>query len=273
MPEYDLNALQRTLGYCFNDAQLLRQALTHKSFTADHNERLEFLGDAVLELMVSQTLFTRFADAPEGDLTKMRSNLVRGSHLANLALDFGVDKVMRLSAGERKSGGLRRESILADALEAIIGAAYVDGGYKAAEKVVDMLFAQTDWTAVAQTEQRDAKTQLQEWLQARKLDVPKYAVIGKEGPDHAQHFVVQCCVESLEHMTEGAGGSKRQAEQVAAAAMLNVLRSSNPESMTNQNTAPVKVTKATRTTNNKPLHQRPNQAKRNARKRTAKPKS
>jgi ribonuclease-3 len=184
--------LQRRLGHRFAQADLLGRALTHRSFGADHNERLEFLGDAVLSLAVSSLLFERFAGSDEGDLTRVRAHLVREDSLHRVALQIGLPEVVRLSEGEARGGGAQRASILADALEALIGAVFLDGGFDASRALVQRLFGEV----IAGTEiggwAKDAKTELQEWLQARRLPVPTYRISATRGQAHAQTFEVEC---------------------------------------------------------------------------------
>ncbi len=215
--------LQVRLGYAFRDTRLLLQAMTHRSFGADHNERLEFLGDSVLNLVVAHLLFDRLANLPEGDLSRVRANLVKQETLHQLALLLDLPGRMRLGEGELKSGGTRRASILADALEALIGAVYLDGGFDAAQSLVKRLFAQVDIRPDMQAAEKDPKTQLQEWLQARKLPLPRYTVIGTTGAAHRQTFEVACEVPDLKQHERGTGASRRAAEQAAAAALLTIL--------------------------------------------------
>lgn len=220
-----LDALQDRLGYRFKQAALLRRALTHRSFGADHNERLEFLGDAVLSLAVSSLLYERFAGSDEGDLTRVRAHLVREDSLHRLALGLGLPQVLRLSDGEARGGGAQRPSILADALEALIGAAFVEGGYEAAQVIVRKLFADVVANSVADSWAKDPKTELQEWLQARKLPVPSYRIKETRGQAHAQTFEVECAVPDLALSQSGVGRSRRAAEQDAARRVLDDLKS------------------------------------------------
>jgi ribonuclease-3 len=216
--------LQRRLGHRFRQPELLARALTHRSFGADHNERLEFLGDAVLSLAVSSLLFERFAGSDEGDLTRVRAHLVREESLHRAALLVGLPDVVRLSEGEARGGGAQRASILADALEALIGAVFLDGGFDAARGLVQRLFGEV----IASTEiggwAKDAKTELQEWLQARRLPVPTYRIAATRGQAHAQTFEVECAVPALGLVHTGEGRSRRQAEQEAAGRMLEALK-------------------------------------------------
>eukprot|EP01030_Chromulinospumella_sphaerica_P000830 gene830-812_t len=201
------------------------QALTHRSFSADHYERLEFLGDSVLNLAVSHMLYVQLADMPEGDLSRVRANLVKQDTLHQLAKTLDVSEVMRLGEGEMRSGGQGRPSILADMVEAIIGAVYLDGGYPAAQALVERLFAKVDIKPDMQAVGKDPKTELQEWLQGRKLALPKYTVVGTSGAAHRQQFEVSCEVTELRQTQQGSGASRRAAEQAAAAAMLLTLKS------------------------------------------------
>jgi ribonuclease-3 len=218
--------LQR-LGYRFAQPALLTRALTHRSAGADHNERLEFLGDAVLQTAVSALLYERFAGSDEGDLTRVRAHLVREDSLHRLALALGLPEVMRLSEGEARGGGAQRPSILADALEALIGAAYLDGGFAPAQAMVRNLFGETIATTEVDSWSKDAKTELQEWLQARKLSVPSYRIVATRGQAHAQTFDVECVVAPLGLTEHGEGKSRRIAEQEAARRMLGALKASD----------------------------------------------
>jgi ribonuclease-3 len=220
-----LSELQIRLGYAFRQHALLQQAVTHRSFSADHNERLEFLGDSVLNLSVAHMLYAQLANLPEGDLSRVRANLVKQDTLHQLAKNLDLPAVMRLGEGEMRSGGQNRPSILADALEAIIGAVYLDGGYKDAQALVERLFAQVDIKPDMQAVGKDPKTELQEWLQGRKLALPKYTVVGTSGAAHRQQFEVSCEVTELRQTQQGSGASRRAAEQAAAAAMLQSLKS------------------------------------------------
>ena len=220
-----LSELQIRLGYAFQQAGLLQQALTHRSFSADHNERLEFLGDSVLNLSVSHLLYAQLSSLPEGDLSRIRANLVKQDTLHQLAKTLELPAVMRLGEGEMRSGGQNRPSILADALEAIIGAVYLDGGYSAAQALVARLFDKLDINPDMQAVGKDPKTELQEWLQGRKLSLPKSTVIGTSGAAHRQQFEVSCEVTELRQTQQGSGASRRAAEQAAAAALLQILKS------------------------------------------------
>jgi len=216
-------SLQDRLGYLFKDAGLLTRALTHRSFGADHNERLEFLGDAVLSLTVSSLLYERYEGSDEGDLTRIRAHLVREDSLHRLALGLDLPSYVRMSEGEARGGGAQRPSILADALEALIGAAFVDGGYAAAREVVRLLLGELIASSASDNWAKDAKTALQEWLQARRLPVPGYRISGTRGQAHAQTFCVECSVPALSLLKSGEGRSRRAAEQDAARRMLDEL--------------------------------------------------
>lgn len=219
-----LVALQRRLGHAFGDPALLQRALTHRSFGADHNERLEFLGDAVLSLAISGLLYERSAASAEGDLTRVRAHLVREDTLHKVALALHLPEVLRLSDGELKGGGALRPSILADATEALIGAAYLDAGFDTALAVVQRLFGELIQATDAEGVGKDAKTELQEWLQARRLPVPAYRISATRGQAHAQTFEVECAVASLGLTETGEGRSRRAAEQEAARRMLEWLK-------------------------------------------------
>ncbi|WAC75006.1 ribonuclease III [Roseateles sp. SL47] len=218
-----LDALQQRLGYRFTKAELLQRALTHRSFGQQHNERLEFLGDAVLNLAVSALLYERFAGSDEGDLTRIRAHLVREDSLHKLALQLQMPATLRMSEGEARGGGGQRPSILADALEAVIGAAFLDGGYQAANDIVRGLLGDLISGSGIDQWAKDAKTALQEWLQARKLPVPVYRIVETRGQAHAQTFTVECQVPALSLARTGDGRSRRMAEQEAARQLLDEL--------------------------------------------------
>lgn len=219
-----LTALQQRLQHSFANPTLLVRAVTHRSFAADHNERLEFLGDSVLNLAVADLLFQRLHDLPEGDLSRIRANLVKQDTLHQLAVGLGLPDVVRLGEGEVRSGGARRPSILADALEAVIGAVYLDAGYPAAQALVHRLFHAVEIKPQMQASAKDAKTELQEWLQARKYKLPLYRVVGTLGAAHRQTFDVECEVPDLNLIERGIGNSRRAGEQAAAAVMLQTLK-------------------------------------------------
>jgi ribonuclease-3 len=226
-----LEALQQRSGHRFAQPELLRRAVTHRSFGADHNERLEFLGDAVLSLVISGLLFERFSGSDEGDLTRVRAHLVREDSLHRVALALGLPEVLRLSEGEARGGGAQRASILADALEALIGAAFLDGGFDSAQALVRRLFGEVIATTELEAWAKDAKTELQEWLQARRLPVPAYRIHATRGQAHAQTFEVECAVPALCLAQRGEGRSRRQAEQEAARRVIALLGAGEPPAM------------------------------------------
>lgn len=220
----DLVQLQTTIAYQFKNTQLLKQALTHRSFGVDNNERLEFLGDALLDLIVGESLFNQHPGADEGNLSRLRSSIVNKSALAGIGREWNLGEHVLLGAGELKSGGRSRDSILADTVEAVVAAVYLDGGLAACRKLVDA------WTLefVRNPEARqtkDAKTRLQEKMQASGHGLPDYQVLAIEGEAHAQSFLVECRVEGLERVHRGRGRSKRAAEQQAALETLRSLES------------------------------------------------
>ena len=219
-----LKALQARLQHAFSNPALLTRAITHRSFSADHNERLEFLGDSVLNLAVSDLLFERLSTLPEGDLSRIRANLVKQDTLHQLAIDLGLSEVVRLGEGEVRSGGHKRPSILADALEAVIGAVYLDAGFQAARALVHRLFQAVEVNPQMQALGKDAKTELQEWLQGRKMRLPIYRVAGTLGAAHKQTFDVECEVIDFNLVERGIGNSRRAGEQAAAAIMLQTLK-------------------------------------------------
>ena len=211
--------LKKTLDYRFDDVALLQQALTHRSAPGNSNERLEFLGDAVLDVVVSEALFHACPDAAEGDLSRLRASLVRDTSLAELAADLGLGEHLILGSGERKAGGHRRESILADALEALFGAVYLDSGFETTSEFVRRTFGARLEDLPHVDDLRDPKTQLQEWLQARGMGLPDYELINVHGKAHQQRFEVRCTVPEGK-ATIGDGTSRRGAEQQSAQRML-----------------------------------------------------
>lgn len=219
-----LDALQQRLQHQFAQPRLLQRAVTHRSHSADHNERLEFLGDSVLNLAVAALLFDRLKDLPEGDLSRVRANLVRQETLHRIAVELGLPEVLRLGEGEARSGGHRRPSILADALEALIGAVHLDAGYTAAEALVHRLFQSVEITPQMQAAAKDPKTELQEWLQGRRHKLPVYRIVSTLGAAHQQTFEVECEVPELAVTERGIGASRRAGEQAAAAAVLLQLK-------------------------------------------------
>lgn len=221
-----LETLQQRLQHSFRNPALLVQALTHRSFSSDHNERLEFLGDSVLNLGVAHMLYQRLSTLPEGDLSRVRANLVKQDTLHHLAVELGLSGILRLGEGEMRSGGQKRASILADALEAVLGAVYLDAGFDAAHALVQHIFSAVEINPDMQAVGKDPKTELQEWLQARKLKLPIYRVVGTLGAAHRQTFDVECEIPELARCERGIGASRRAGEQAAAAAMLDVLKES-----------------------------------------------
>jgi ribonuclease-3 len=219
----DYGPLQRKLGYSFAQASLLQQALTHRSHSAANNERIEFLGDSVLNCCIARELYLRFSELKEGELTVLRAKLVRQETLAELAQDLELGTYLRMGEGELKSGGFRRPSILANSLEALFGAVFLDGGFDAAEGVIRGMYASL-LEALAphalgmdpRTLGKDPKTQLQELMQAKKIPLPQYAVVATQGAAHNQQFQVECQIPQLEIRTTGFGASRRIAEQEAA---------------------------------------------------------
>ena len=219
-----LIALQRRLQHEFSNPSLLERALTHRSFSADHNERLEFLGDSVLNLSVADLLYQRLSDLPEGDLSRIRANLVKQDTLHRLSVDLGLPAVIRLGEGEVRSGGQKRPSILADALEAVVGAVYLDGGFSAAQALVQRLYRAVEINPTMEAIGKDPKTELQEWLQGRRMKLPSYRVVSTLGVAHKRTFDVECEIPELNLAERGIGGSRRAGEQAAAAAMLQTLK-------------------------------------------------
>jgi len=219
----DPQRLSRQLGHAFADPQLLDDALTHRSAQARHNERLEFLGDAVLGFLVAEALWQRFPKATEGELSRLRAQLVNRETLARVAQELELGQYLRLGAGELRSGGHARESILADAVEAVLAALYLDGGLEVTRGVVDRLLGPRLAALSPETQRKDAKTRLQEWLQARRLALPTYEVVDTAGEDHAQTFVVRCAVDALGRTATAAGSNRRKAEQLAAERLLETL--------------------------------------------------
>ncbi len=211
------DAPDTALGYAFRRPELLRQALTHRSFAADHNERLEFIGDGVLNCTIALMLYDRFPQLPEGDLSRMRASLVNRDTLHRHALALGLGTVLKLGEGEIKSGGAARPSILADALEAVLGAILLDGGFEAAHAAIERIYAADVAGAATDAIAKDPKTRLQEWLQRRHLPVPEYAIAAVHGEAHLQTFEVVCRIEALHIAAKGTGASRRAAEQAAAA--------------------------------------------------------
>ncbi len=217
--------LEKTLSYRFQNVELFQQALTHRSANNRNNERLEFLGDAVLDFVVSDAVYHAYPDAAEGDLSKLRALLVKDATLAKIASELGLGEHLILGGGEQKTGGHRRESILADALEAIFGAVFLDSGYDASKRVIDRVYARRYADLPDIKELRDPKTRLQEWLQGRKMSIPDYALLEVSGEDHEQRFTVTCTVTEMSIVSNGESTTRRKAEQKAARKMLEILGS------------------------------------------------
>lgn len=220
----DLSRLSRRLGHEFKSLDVLKQALTHCSANVVNNERLEFLGDSILNFLIAKELFSRFPEEDEGELSRLRALLVKGECLAEIALELQLGDFLYLGQGELKSGGFRRASILADALEAIIAAVYVDAGMTACETLIHRLyFTRLNDPLVLKNKLKDAKSQLQEWLQAHKKPLPQYTLINVEGQEHDQIFHIACKVEGITETILGQGVSRRKAEQAAARLILHQL--------------------------------------------------
>lgn len=215
--------LESQLGHQFTDQGLLCQALTHRSYSSVHNERLEFLGDSILSLTISVILYERFPSAKEGEMSRMRANLVKGETLTHLAKMLGLGDHLLLGSGELKTGGRNRDSILADTMEALIGALYCDAGLAMSQAFIKSVFASHLSKLDLKTQSKDGKTRLQEYLQARKQALPDYQVIKTSGKEHARRFVIECRVTLLDTVCEGRGSSRREAEQQAAEATLVLL--------------------------------------------------
>ncbi|QBG37096.1 ribonuclease III [Litorilituus sediminis] len=220
---HDLARLTKKLGYSFNDESLLLQALTHRSAKGRHNERLEFLGDSILGFVIAEALFEKFPSHDEGDLTRMRSSLVKGVTLAKIARDFNLGECLILGPGELKSGGHRRESILEDAIEAIIGAIYLDSDITNCKRLILTWFEKRLNVIKPGNEQKDPKTRLQEYLQGRKIALPSYEVIDTTGQSHNQQFTVRCLTEVMADEVIAKGTSRRKAEQAAAEQILALI--------------------------------------------------
>ncbi|RQT21684.1 ribonuclease III [Burkholderia contaminans] len=220
--------LESRLRYEFRNAELLRQALTHRSHSATHNERLEFLGDSVLNCAVAALLFQRFGKLDEGDLSRVRANLVKQQSLYEIAQALNISDGLRLGEGELRSGGFRRPSILADAFEAIIGAVFLDGGFEAAQGVIKRLYIPILDHIDPRTLGKDAKTLLQEYLQGHKIALPTYTVVATHGAAHNQQFEVECTVPKLDVKVSGSGASRRAAEQAAAKKALDEVMAAAP---------------------------------------------
>jgi len=219
-----LERLSRRIGYDFKDKVLVDTALTHRSAGSANNERLEFLGDAILGFVIADALYRRFSDANEGQLSRLRAGLVKGESLACIGREIELGDYLCLGPGELRSGGQSRDSILADALEALFAAVYLDGGYEHSKAVILRLFQQRLESLTLDSQQKDPKTRLQEFLQAHKLPLPAYTIISVTGEQHDQTFSVSCEVQGIEFTSQGVGGSRRKAEQAAALNLLNQLK-------------------------------------------------
>jgi ribonuclease-3 len=219
----------RQLAYVFQDLSLLEAALTHRSISGKNNERLEFLGDSILNFVISAELFSRYPKATEGELSRLRASLVKGETLTILARKFALGDYLKLGPGELKSGGFNRNSILADAMEAIIGAIYLDAGLSIVRECILNWYAEQFVDLSALKVVKDAKTQLQEYLQSHKYTLPEYTVLAIEGKTHAQKFYVQCQVEGFTQIAQGVADSRRKAEQKAAEKFLELLKENESE--------------------------------------------
>ncbi|TBW57864.1 ribonuclease III [Marinobacter halodurans] len=214
--EIELGRLQKRLGYQFRDPELLTLALTHRSHGNQNNERLEFLGDSIVNMVIAEHLYRHFENAREGQLSRLRARMVKGVTLAEIGREFNLGDYLRMGSGELKSGGFRRDSILADAVESVIGAIYLDSDFHTCRARVLAWFNERLERLDLQDTQKDPKTRLQEYLQSRQYPLPRYDVISIEGEAHAQTFHVECALPSLDRKTTGVGGSRRVAEQQAA---------------------------------------------------------
>lgn len=215
--------LEQALAYTFNDRTLLQLALTHRSYSSLHNERLEFLGDAILNAVIARRLYERFPRLAEGELSRLRANLVRQDSLHQLAVTLSLGDFLRLGEGELKSGGQQRPSILADAIEALFGALWLDAGFDTAGQVISRVYEDVLNRLTSGQGIKDAKTRLQEYLQGVRIALPQYLLANTEGEAHAQQFTVACVIDSLQIRTEGRGSSRRAAEQMAAERALGAL--------------------------------------------------
>lgn len=219
----DLDRLCRRLGYTFKSQGLLKQALTHRSASADNNERFEFLGDSILGFVIANLLFEKFPDKTEGQLSRLRASLVRGEMLAEIAAELDLGEHLYLGQGEMKTGGYRRASILADALEALVAAVYLDSGIDNARHLIARFYQSRFEDNSLIDNLKDHKTLLQEFLQSKKRPLPEYQLVKVEGEEHDQVFFVSCKVSGVKKMTQGHAANRRKAEQLAAEAMLNYL--------------------------------------------------
>jgi ribonuclease III len=228
------------LSYSFKEPKLFKQALTHRSFSSTHNERLEFIGDGILDSLIALALYQTFPKLPEGDLSRLRASLVRQEALASIATELNLGDFIWLGEGELKSGGHRRPSILADALEAILGAIWLDGGFDAVQTVVEQLFASRLAAIDPLLGAKDAKTSLQEWLQARRYELPAYTILRQDGESPDQIFEVSCGVVEAKLLTKGVATSRRAAEQLAAETALTLLMEQFPGKHKSAANAPLK---------------------------------
>jgi ribonuclease-3 len=215
--------LEKNLKYVFANKALCSEALTHRSYGSPNNERLEFLGDSVLNLVIARSLFVQYPNLAEGDLTRIRSSLVNQEGLAAVAVDLSIGDFLKLGTGEMKTGGSTRPSILSDAVEAIFGAIYLDAGFDVVERVINEAYQPYLDAVNPDAAYKDAKTRLQEYLQGKKLELPEYAVLDILGEDHNQEFIVSCAIHSLNITVEGRGRSRRVAEQNAALNALDLV--------------------------------------------------
>jgi ribonuclease-3 len=216
--------LCQKIGYQFKDESLLTMAITHRSFSANNNERIEFLGDSLLNMIVAESLYSRFPNLREGELSRIRALLVSGKTLAELATEFDLGSFLRLGAGEKNTGGHRRNSTLADVVEALIGAIVIEAGFDVCRERVLAWFDSRLTVLNPESSHKDAKTELQESLQARKLPLPDYQLLDTEGADHQQTFIVSCSVSLLTSSISASGSSRRKAEQAAAKKVLTALK-------------------------------------------------
>lgn len=218
-----ISKLQRKLGYSFKQPQLLHQALTHRSASSKHNERLEFLGDSILSYVIANELYHRFPKVDEGDMSRMRATLVRGNTLAEIAREFELGECLKLGPGELKSGGFRRDSILADTIEALIGGVFLDSGIEQTQTLILNWYHSRLENISPGDKQKDAKTRLQEHLQGRHLPLPTYLIVQVKGEAHVQEFTIHCQISGLEQALVGISSSRRKAEQIAAEKALKKL--------------------------------------------------
>lgn len=218
-----VSRLEKALDYIFNNQDLFKEALTHRSASPVNNERLEFLGDSILNFVIAAELYDRYPDSPEGDLSRLRASLVKKEGLVKIANDLSLGDYLSLGSGEMKSGGHRRDSIQADAVEAIFGAVYLDSGFDACQKIILSLYQHQLDHAPDPATLKDPKTRLQELLQGRKLALPSYEVLDVSGKSHQQTFLVSCSIDELSVVTEGKASSRRKAEQKAALKAIDAL--------------------------------------------------